>query len=66
MKIIKTELIDKFMENSKMLKLKFCKVCKISLSSFNKLKINSLNLGIVVLFKIARALNIEICELFKE
>lgn len=63
MKIIKIELIDEFMENNKMSKSKFCKVCKISLSSLNKLMTNSLNISVVVLFKIAKILNIEVYQL---
>ncbi len=64
--LIKAKVIDKFMKENKMSKSKFCKLCKISLSSFNKLMSGSLNFGIIILFKIAKMLKIEVYELFEE
>ena len=53
---IKTEIIENFMLENKISKSKFCKMCKISLSTLNKIMTNDDNFGIIELFKIARVL----------
>ncbi len=43
----------------------FCKICKISRETFKKIKNSDSRFCIKALFKIARVLDIEICELFR-
>ncbi len=62
--IFKTELIDNYMIENKLSKNRFCKLCKISISTLNKIFAHDDNIGTIALFKIARTLSIRICELF--
>lgn len=62
--IIKTELINNYLIENKLSKTAFCKLCKISVSTLNKILANDNNIGTIALFKIARMLNIRICDLF--
>ena len=61
---IKTEIIEKFMLENKLCKTKFCKMCKISLSTLNKIFANDRNFDIIELFKIARVIKIEVYQMF--
>ena len=61
---IKTELIENFIKENNLSKSKFCEMCKISLSTLNKIMTNSGNFRIIALFKIARVLKIQVFEMF--
>lgn len=61
---IKTELIENFIKENNLSKSKFCKKCKISQSTLNKIMTNSENFRIIALFKIARVLKIQVFEMF--
>ena len=57
---IKTELIENFIKDNNLSKSKFCKMCKISQSTLNKIMTNSENFRIIALFKNARVLKIQV------
>lgn len=61
---IKTELIENFIKDNNLSKSKFCKMCKISQSTLNKIITNNENFRIIALFKIARVLKIQVFEMF--
>lgn len=61
---IKNELIENFIKDNSLSKSKFCKMCKISQSTLNKIMTNSENFRIIALFKIARVLKIQVFEMF--
>ena len=61
---IKTELIENFIKENNLSKSKFCKMCKISQSTLNKIITNSENFKIIAIFKIARVLKIQVFEMF--
>ena len=61
---IKTELIENFIKENNLSKSKFCKKCKISQSTLDKIMTNSENFRIIALFKIARVLKIQVFEMF--
>ena len=61
---IKTELIENFIKDNNLSKSKFCKMCKISQSTLNKIMTNNENFRIIALFKIARFLKIQVFEMF--
>ena len=61
---IKTKLIENFIKENNLSKSKFCKMCKISQITLNKITTNSENFKIIVLFKIARVLKIQVFEMF--
>ena len=61
---IKTELIENFIKDNNLSKSKFCKMCKISQSTLNKIITNSENFKIIALFKIARVLKIQVYQMF--
>ena len=64
-KVYNVDLINNFLWENKLTKKEFCKMCKISSSSLSKILNNELNIGIIVLFKIARVMNLEIKDFFK-
>ena len=61
---IKTKLIENFIKENNLSKSKFCKMCKISQSTLNKIITNNENFRIIALFKIARVLKIQVFEMF--
>ncbi len=61
---IKTELIENFIKDNNLSKSMFCKMCKISQSTLNKIMTNSENFRIIALFKIASVLKIQVFEMF--
>ncbi len=61
---IKTEIIEKFILENEISKTKFCKMCKISPNTLNKIIANDFNFEIVALFKIARVIKIEVYQMF--
>ena len=61
---IKTEIIEKYMLENNISKTKFCKICKISPNTLNKIMANYFNFEIVALFKIARIIKIEVYQMF--
>ena len=61
---IKTEIIEKYMNENKLSKTKFCKICKISPSTLNKIMTNDDNFGIIALFKIARVIKVQVYQMF--
>lgn len=61
---IKTEIIENFMVENKISKTKFCKMCKISPSTLNKIMTNDDNFGIIALFKIARVIKVQVYQMF--
>lgn len=61
---IKVELIENFIKDNNLSKSKFCKMCKISQSTLNKIMTNNENFKIIALFKIARVLKIQVYQMF--
>lgn len=64
MNTIKTEIIKNFMLENNISKTKFCKLCKISTGTFNKIIANEFNFEITALFKIARVIKIKVYKMF--
>ncbi len=62
--VININLIIDYMLKHNLSKRKFCKLCGIGVSIFDKIINNDLYFGIKSLFKIADVLDIEIYELF--
>ncbi len=61
---IKTDIIEKYMNENKLSKTKFCKICKISPITLNKIMTNDDNFGIIALFKIARVIKVHVYQMF--
>lgn len=61
---IKTELIENFIKDNNLSKSKFCKMCKISQSTLDKIMTSNENFRIIALFKIARVLKIQVYQMF--
>ena len=64
--LIKIELIENYIKNNKLNKKAFCKACKISLSTLNKILKNNFNFDATALFKIGKLINVQVCEMFDE
>ena len=62
--IFKTELIANYMKSNNLSKNKFCKLCKISPQSFDKIFDCNLTVGLKVVYKITRTIDIRLCEFF--
>ena len=61
---IKTELIENYLKENNLSKTKFCKICKISYSTYKKIMSSDNNFGVIALFRIAKILNIEVYKMF--
>ena len=64
--LIKIELIENYIKKNKLNKKAFCKACKISLSTLNKILKNNFNFDATALFKIGKLINVQVCEMFDE
>lgn len=62
----KTELIGNYIVENKISKTEFCKRCKIGTQTLKKIYNHNDNYKIIALFKIARLLEIRICDLFND
>ncbi len=63
-KIIKTEIIAGYISEKGYSKREFCKRCKISYSTLQKIMAQNCAFPISALFKIARETGKRVCELF--
>lgn len=63
---IKTELIRNFIKEQHLSKTKFCKLCKISPSTFHKIMKNDFHFHTGAFFRIAKVMKIEVVEIFDE
>ncbi|MBQ7579090.1 MAG: hypothetical protein IJT25_00965 [Clostridia bacterium] len=63
-KIVNIKLIEHYIEEKKLNKTSFCKKCKVSACTFNKIIKNETNFRINALFKIAREMEINVFDLF--
>ncbi|MBO5223504.1 MAG: helix-turn-helix transcriptional regulator [Clostridia bacterium] len=61
---IKIEVIENFMMENKISKTKFCKLCKISIRTLNKIMTNNDNFRIIALFKIAKVIKVQVNQMF--
>ena len=64
-KLIKTEMIEKFLEENNLSKTRFCEICKIAPSTFQRIMRNQ-NVRVNALFKIAKVLKIPIYQIFND
>ena len=62
--IVNTNTIYLYIHEHGITKTKFCEMCKISLSTLNKVLNGEVNVRVDILFKIAKVLQIEIHEMF--
>ena len=63
-KIYKSEILEEYRKENNPSKQQFCKLCKISTNTYKKI-LNNENVIITSLFRIARVLNIHVCEMFE-
>lgn len=56
--------IIKYIKDEKLSKKEFCKRCEICVETLNKILRKKTNVGIVAIFKIAKIMEIDICQLF--
>ena len=62
--LINIEIIKKYMLENKISKTKFCKMCKISPSTLNKIMTGDDNFRKIAFFKIAKVIKIEVYQMF--
>lgn len=63
---IKTELIEKYMDENEVSLEEFCKISNICKSDIQKIFVQDFDFGIDVIFKLAKVLKIEVFELFEK
>ncbi len=63
---IKTELIEKYMDENDVSLEEFCRISKICKSDIQKIFVQDFDFGIDVIFKLAKVLKIEVFELFEK
>ncbi len=63
---IKTELIEKYMDENDVSLEEFCKKSNICKSDIQKIFVQDFDFGIDVIFKLAKVLKIEVFELFEK
>lgn len=59
-----TKIIENYLKENNISKTRFCKMCKISVKTLDKV-FNGEDYNLRVLFKIAVVLDIELSEMFK-
>lgn len=59
---VNTAIIDSFIKANNLSKTKFCKLCKISVYTFNKIMTNQ-DFDMINLFRVAKTMNVHICKL---
>ncbi len=62
----KKEVIENYLKINRISKMKFCKLCGVSLYTLKKIMNNNLNYRIDALFKIAKVINIQVSQMFSE
>ena len=62
-KYYKTHLIKNFIKKNKWSITRFCKECRIGLDVYKKIIAQKLNFGITALFRVARVIGVQVCEL---
>lgn len=63
--LVNTKIIENYLIENNISKIKFCKICKTSVKTLDKV-FNGEDYNLRVLFKIAVALDIKMCELFNK
>ena len=63
---IKTELIEKYMDENEVSLEEFCRISNICKSDIQKIFVQDFDFGIDVIFKLAKVLKIEVFELFEK
>jgi len=63
--LIKTELIEDFLKEKEWSKTKFCRQCKISYKTFQKIMSNDYNFDVRALFRVCKIIGVEVYKIFK-
>lgn len=63
---IDTGFLENYLKDNKLSKTAFCKKCKISAKTFEKIISGQTNFRLVAIFRIAHALDIDFRVLFKK
>ena len=62
--LIKTEIIENYMQKNNISKARFCKLCNISVSTLNKILCNNTNIELIALFRIAKVIDLQVYQMF--
>ena len=62
---LKTKMIENYLKEYHLSKTKFCKLCKISYCTYQKMINNQDNFQIIALFRIAKVMDVEVYQLFE-
>lgn len=59
---VNTTIIENYIKANELSKTKFCKLCKISASTFNRIMTNQ-DFNMIYLFRIAKIIDVHVCKL---
>ena len=63
--LIRTELIENYISENGLSKTQFCKLCKISVSTLNRV-LNGENVNLTSIFRIAKTMKVELRQIVKQ
>lgn len=61
---VNTKLITAYIKKNNLTETEFCNNCRITKADLDLIFAGSLDFDLIILFKIARLLNLKVCELF--
>lgn len=60
---VNTKMIYDYIKDNNLSKTEFCKLCKIGVSTLNRIMTNN-NFNLISIFRIAKTMRVKVCELF--
>ena len=60
---INIDIINRFISDKRLTKTKFCKMCKISISTLNRIMKNEGNFCVTTIFKITKLIEVKFSEI---
>ncbi len=63
--VVNVQKIKRYVEKNSLTKSSFCKLCKISVATLNRIY-GGKDFYLCALFKIAKAMGVRVCELFNK
>ena len=64
--IIKTDMIENYRRKKGLSKKSMCQLCKMSISTYNKIISNKTNFRLLAIFRIAKVMQVDVSKLLSE
>lgn len=63
--VVNVQMIKQFIEQKALSKTHFCKLCKISVSTLNRIYCGK-DFNLLALFRVVKVMGVRVCELFNK